>query len=110
MRRRGNQKSMRRAREAAEWYVRLRDNGLGVNERQSYLRWLKRSPHNIAETLKLRRLVAWLYDAKIEADASNLERKSLDLREVGVPFQDGGRGIACRYRRIVSGLKRFFRR
>lgn len=64
--RRHNLKSVRLAREAAEWFVQLRDNDLGIKERRRYLRWLKRSPRHAAEMLKLLRLAHWLHNAEIE--------------------------------------------
>jgi len=42
--------------EAAEWYVRLRDEKLPLAKRLTYLCWLRASPVHIAEMLRMRNL------------------------------------------------------
>ena len=42
--------------EAAEWYVRLRDEELPLAKRLTYLCWLRESPVHIAEMLRMRNL------------------------------------------------------
>jgi ferric-dicitrate binding protein FerR (iron transport regulator) len=42
--------------EAAEWFVRLGDDHMSMQDRLRYLDWLKSSPIHVAETLRLVRL------------------------------------------------------
>ena len=63
--RRVNRKSALIIEEAAEWFVRLRDDNLGLYERRCYVRWLKKSPAHTAEILRMCRLADGLRDAKL---------------------------------------------
>ena len=42
--------------EAAEWFVRLRDDSLGMRHRERNVRWLKQSPAHIAELLRIQQV------------------------------------------------------
>lgn len=42
--------------QAAEWFIRLKDRDLTTSERRKFVRWLKRSPGNIAEFMRLAQL------------------------------------------------------
>jgi transmembrane sensor len=44
------------AEQAAEWFIRLKDRDLSMAERRKFVRWLKHSPGNIAEFMRLARL------------------------------------------------------
>lgn len=63
---RSDRKSALISEEAAEWFVRLRDDHLGADERRRYVRWLKQSSTHTAEMLRVRQLAHWLHDAKLE--------------------------------------------
>lgn len=63
---RNDRKSALISEEAAEWFVRLRDDHLGADERRRYVRWLKQSSVHTAEMLRIRQLARWLHDAKLE--------------------------------------------
>jgi transmembrane sensor len=63
--------------QAAEWFIRLRDRDLTVAERRKYVRWLKQSPNNIAEFMRLCRMYGRVKRAKLptllpEAHDSNV--------------------------------------
>jgi len=51
--------------QAAEWFIRLRDRDLTVIERRKFVRWLKQSPHHIAEFMRLCRLYGRVKRAKL---------------------------------------------
>jgi transmembrane sensor len=51
--------------QAAEWFIRLKDRDLSPAERRKYVRWLKQSPHNIAEFMRLCRLYGRVKRAKL---------------------------------------------
>jgi transmembrane sensor len=42
--------------QAAEWFIRLKDRDLSMAERRKFMRWLKQSPGNIAEFMRLAQL------------------------------------------------------
>jgi transmembrane sensor len=52
--------------EAAEWFVRLRDDRLGMRHRERNVRWLKQSPAHIAELLRIQQVYKVLRAAKVE--------------------------------------------
>ena len=52
--------------EAAEWFVRLRDDRLGTRHRERNVRWLKQSPAHIAELLRIQQVYKVLRAAKVE--------------------------------------------
>jgi transmembrane sensor len=52
--------------EAAEWFVRLRDDSLGMRHRERNVRWLKQSPAHIAELLRIQQVYKVLRAAKLE--------------------------------------------
>lgn len=52
--------------EAAEWFVRLRDDSLGTRHRERNVRWLKQSPAHIAELLRIQQVYKVLRAAKLE--------------------------------------------
>lgn len=62
--------------QAAEWFVRLRDENLEPDERHSYVRWLKQSPTHLAEILRICQLAGRLHDAKLEGIVSKQESSS----------------------------------
>lgn len=51
--------------EAAEWFVRLRDDRLGQRNRERNVRWLKQSPSHIAELLRIQQVHQALRAAKV---------------------------------------------
>jgi transmembrane sensor len=52
--------------EAAEWFVRLRDDRLGARYRERNVRWLKQSPAHIAELLRIQQIYKVLRSVKLE--------------------------------------------
>lgn len=52
--------------EAAEWFVRLRDDRLGMRHRERNVRWLKQSPAHIAELLHIQQVYQALRAAKLD--------------------------------------------
>jgi ferric-dicitrate binding protein FerR (iron transport regulator) len=75
-RHRNDRKSALITEEAAEWFVRLRDDNLGLDERRRYVRWLKQSSAHTAEMLRIQRLAHWLRDAKLAGLISHQGPKS----------------------------------
>ncbi len=51
--------------EAAEWFVRLRDDRLGTRIRERNVRWLKQSPAHIAELLRIQQVYQAVRAAKV---------------------------------------------
>jgi transmembrane sensor len=52
--------------EAAEWFIRLRDDRLSARHRERNVRWLKESPSHIAELLRIQQVYTVLRAAKLE--------------------------------------------
>lgn len=52
--------------EAAEWFIRLRDDRLNLRNRERNVRWLKQSPSHIAELLRIQQVYKVLRAAKLE--------------------------------------------
>jgi transmembrane sensor len=52
--------------EAAEWFIRLRDDRLSERYRERNVRWLKESPAHIAELLRIQQVYKVLRAAKLE--------------------------------------------
>lgn len=52
--------------EAAEWFIRLRDDRLGIRHRERNVRWLKQSPAHIAELLRIQQVYKVLRAAKLD--------------------------------------------
>jgi transmembrane sensor len=52
--------------EAAEWFVRLRDDSMGARNRERNVRWLKQSPAHIAELLRIQQVYQVLRAAKLQ--------------------------------------------
>ena len=52
--------------EAAEWFIRLRDDRLNMRHRERNVRWLKQSPAHIAELLRIQQVYTVLRAAKLE--------------------------------------------
>lgn len=73
---RNNRKSALISEEAAEWFVRLRDDNLGADERRRYVRWLKQSSTHTAEMLRMRLVAHWLREAELEGLLSRQGPKS----------------------------------
>ena len=74
--------------EAAEWFVRLRDDRLGMRYRERNVRWLKQSPTHIAELLRIQQVYKVLR-------AANLEN-----RAPGSTHQDGSNVIDLTSKRL----------
>jgi transmembrane sensor len=53
--------------EAAEWFVRMRDDRLSMRQRQRNVRWLKQSPTHIAELLRIQQVYKVLRAAKLQS-------------------------------------------
>lgn len=53
--------------QAAEWFIRLKDRDLTMIERRNFVRWLKQSPGNIAEFMRLCQLYGRVKRAKVPA-------------------------------------------
>jgi len=53
--------------EAAEWFIRLRDDRLNVRHRERNVHWLKESPSHIAELLRIQQVYTVLRAAKLES-------------------------------------------
>jgi len=56
--------------EAAEWFVRLRDDRMGARNRERNVRWLKQSPAHIAELLRIQQVYQVLRAAKLQGRAN----------------------------------------
>lgn len=52
--------------EAAEWFIRLRDDRLNMRHRERNVRWLKQSPAHIAELLRIQQVYKILRASKLE--------------------------------------------
>jgi transmembrane sensor len=52
--------------EAAEWFIRLRDDRLNERHRERNVRWLKQSPAHIAELLRIQQVYTVLRAAKLD--------------------------------------------
>lgn len=52
--------------EAAEWFIRLRDDRLNMRHRERNVRWLKQSPAHIAELLRIQQVYKVLRAVKLE--------------------------------------------
>jgi transmembrane sensor len=66
--------------EAAEWFVRLRDDRMAVRHRERNVRWLKQSPAHIAELLRIQQVYQVLRAANVQANpqrASDQERSNI---------------------------------
>jgi transmembrane sensor len=65
---RASQREAKQARssEAAEWFIRLRDENLPARHRARNVRWLKESPENIAELLRIQQVYALLRECKVQ--------------------------------------------
>jgi transmembrane sensor len=64
------------AKEAAQWFVRLRDDNLGLDEQFRYVCWLKQSPVHKAEMLRICQLAGRLRSVKLERFISHQGRTS----------------------------------
>ncbi|HWK52383.1 MAG TPA: FecR domain-containing protein [Steroidobacter sp.] len=53
--------------EAAEWFIRLRDDRMGVRHRERNVRWLKQSPAHIAELLRVQQVYQVLRAANVQS-------------------------------------------
>jgi len=58
------------AEEAAEWFIRLKDTRPSRVQHQAYLRWLRASPHHMAEALRVGRMYGLLQHAQLTAAAT----------------------------------------
>jgi transmembrane sensor len=76
--------------QAAEWFIRLKDRDLSASERRRFVRWLKQSPHHIAEFMRTCGMYGRIKRAKLpalppEEAASNVI--ALQLRE-SMPLEE----------------------
>jgi len=64
----GHERATRRSlsNEAAEWFIRLRDDRMGLRHRERNVRWLKQSPAHIAELLRIQQVYQVLRAAKLQ--------------------------------------------
>lgn len=71
--------------EAAEWFLRLKDDGLALKEQREYLKWLKSSPDNIGEALRVGQVYSLLSKMKLSpiADAPVSNIVELEPRHAG---------------------------
>lgn len=84
--------------QAAEWFIRLKDRDLSMFERRKFVRWLKQSPGNIAEFMRLVQLYGRVKRAKVpllppqEEQSTNViewaSRESMPLPEPRAGFFD----------------------
>jgi transmembrane sensor len=74
--RRGADRLMLASEEAAEWFLRLKDDRLALKEQREYLNWLKSSPDNIGEALRVGQVYSLLSKMKLsplgDAPVSNI--------------------------------------
>jgi transmembrane sensor len=63
--------------QAAEWFIRLKDRDLSIADRRRFVRWLKQSPGNIAEFMRL----AQLYGRVKRANVPTLPPEELAASE-----------------------------
>lgn len=56
--------------EAAEWFIRLRDDALSLRQRREAVDWLKQSPEHIAELLRVQQVYSLLRNVGIQQDAA----------------------------------------
>ncbi|MGH8176112.1 MAG: FecR family protein [Steroidobacter sp.] len=76
MEQRDNNKLAAMSEEAAEWFVRLRDDDLRIADQYQYLQWLKESPAHVAEMLRLCRVYGMLKEANLQPFRLNAETTS----------------------------------
>lgn len=65
--------------EAAEWFVRLRDDRLGMRHRERNVRWLKQSPTHIAELLRIQQVYQVLRAAKVQGLPRSADQQSSNV-------------------------------
>lgn len=86
-----NRKLAAISKEAAGWFVRLRDDKLSIADQYRYLVWLKQSPAHIAEMLRVCRLYVVMQAAKLQSFESSTASSSnvvgFTPREHGEPRQ-----------------------
>lgn len=63
--------------EAAEWFVRLRDDTMGMRHRERNVRWLKQSPAHIAELLRIQQVHQVLRAANVQGNALDQESSNV---------------------------------
>lgn len=56
--------------EAAEWFIRLRDDQLSLRQRREAMGWLKQSPDHIAELLRIQQVYSLLRNVGIHPEAA----------------------------------------
>lgn len=83
--RRDNYKLSLTSEEAAEWFVRLKDEPRTADRRR-YLRWLRASPENTAEALRMGQLFRLLQDSEIKYVESAQDQAS---NVVDLPSREG---------------------
>ncbi len=68
--------------EAAEWFVRLRDDRMGVRHRERNVHWLKQSPTHIAELLRIQQVYQVLRAANVQSNLPGAPRESSNVIEL----------------------------
>lgn len=71
--------------EAAEWFVRLRDDRMGMRHRERNVRWLKQSPAHIAELLRIQQVYQVLRAAKVQGVVEGKSSNVIDLDDQRLP-------------------------
>lgn len=69
--------------EAAEWFVRLRDDRLGQRNRERNVRWLKQSPSHIAELLRIQQVHQALRAAKVVNRSGGSSQEVTNVIQLG---------------------------
>lgn len=110
--------------EAAEWFVRLRDDRMGMRHRERNVRWLKQSPAHIAELLRIQQVYQVLRAAQVQGEprgvadeeSSNVidlddqrprgwsESMQLDLMDVSPIRRRRRHGLQWKLAAAVAGL------
>ena len=93
------------AEKAAEWFVRLRDDHLGPEQRRSYERWLNRSPVHRAEMASMWRTVRLLHDSDLKGGAPKTQPPS-NIIECPPPAPSSARRFWSTWLQILWNRRR----
>lgn len=92
--------------EAAEWFIRLRDDRLTVRHRERNVKWLKESPAHIAELLRIQQVYTVLRAAKLENRPSGppgqADSNVVELTPRGLPPPPSSRPNQSRVRSTTT--------
>lgn len=105
------------SKQAAEWFIRLKDKQMGRLDQQLYVAWLKRSPENVSEQLRMLTLYRLLRQTRVR-NTWSASRKHTNVVELKHrPSEDIPENVQAAdnksSRRRVAGtvfLMAFFRR